>query len=209
MIARALAIATLIAFAMLVLLAPALCEPGHFVRLLREEHQANTAFWGREVALSVLAENLAHPVALPKDEKRAPPPPAPAARPGTKQLVNAGDVFSRLNGNFSTDRYLEAVGSLLMLAGYRASFVLAGAAGLMLFALAAVIDGSIERTVRGRLFIMHDPEIFAVSAVCMLLVCCLGMLAVVAPIGLHPLVLPLVFPLAALMLNRAVANYRL
>lgn len=167
---------------------------------IRLEYAANVDFIGHERALRLLASALdsnthTGPVAQEKPRSDA-----------VSKVVSR--ATSGVPPSLATNEYLRALDALLRLVMFRAGCVMAVVPGLTVFLFAAVVDGAVRRTVKAHEFSAHDPEVVALSMICILVLMFAMVALLMWPEALPPTLIPsLLFPIA-FALNRAVSNYR-
>lgn len=207
LVIRVVAIASLTALLALVLYLPSAHPPSRFMDQIRAEHAAVTDVWGAKHALRIMARMLdmqtsqvqvsAMPSAMAASSASSPSPVDAA------MAIQIGQMGKRLFSN----PYFKSIDALLALALYRLSVWMEGLPVLLIFSLLAIADGLLIRVVRSKVFVQHNPEMFALHASLVIVVSCLSVVAFVLPSFIHPYWLaagPFVMGLCA---NRAVANY--
>ena len=112
-------------------------------------------------------------------------------------------VNQRLFGN----SYFRAIDALVLLAAFRLSAMLEWLPWMAAFVAAAMLDGAISRVIKSKEFLHHDPERFALYASVSILLACAAVVALVLPVGVHPLVSPGVVATLAVLWGRSVAHF--
>ena len=115
----------------------------------------------------------------------------------------ASDVSQRLFNN----AYFRSIDALFALIGFRLAGLMEASPLIAAFASVAILDGAMTRVVRGKEFIQHSPEMFALH-ICAALVM-LGSIALVmmAPCPIHPLWFVAAALTSSFTLSRAMANF--
>ncbi|WP_157271183.1 DUF4400 domain-containing protein [Azohydromonas aeria] len=183
---RATAVVSLLGLLVLVLYLPSALPAERFLTRLRAEHEAAVAFWGPEHATRLLARALDT-----QETARAatPHPDAAMAAPGDV----GGAVSRQMAGAVAKlfdNPYFRSIDALLLLAGYRAVALVEWLPWTLVVLLAAGADALASRAVKAREFRRLDPEMFAAHASAAVMAGCLTMVCAVAPMPLHPLVMP-------------------
>lgn len=205
MIIRVVSAVSLVWVLISVLYLPAAHPPHRFLSQLRIEHELNAEFWGGDYALRILARMLD----LHEERQQASPLPRPfteAPTPGQVDVTVAAQIAqmtSRLTGN----PYFRSLDALLALATYRFSMFAQWLPYLLVFVLAAVFDGAMRRLVKGKEFLQHNPEMYALYASMAIMVACGTVVAFVVPVTLHPFFLVTVPVWIAIFASLALANY--
>jgi len=199
---RIVTICSLVSLLMLVLYLPAAKPAGVFISQVRIEHALLSEFWGQDHAMAMLARMLdLQPDFTPS------PPLIPivqgTAGKGTKVLPEVGAVGNRLLNN----DYFRSLNALLVLATYRAAVVLYLLPGLLPFLVAAVVDGGVRRSIKGKDFSGHNPEVFAACVSGAIVACCCLVIACVLPIQLPVALMPALLFCCGALANIGLANY--
>lgn len=199
---RIVTICSLASLLMLVLYLPAAKPAGEFISQVRIEHASLHKFWGQDHAMAMLAKMLdLQPSATPS------PPLIPIAQgpagQGAKVLPEVAAVGNRLLNN----DYFRSLNALLVLATYRAAVVLYLLPGLLPFLFAAVVDGVVRRSVKGKDFSGHNPEVFAACVSGAIVACCCLVIACVLPIQLPVALMPALLFCCGALANIGLANY--
>jgi Domain of unknown function (DUF4400) len=204
---RAVAVLSLMALLILVLYMPSAHPPEHFLARLRDEHAAAAEFWGPAVATQLLDRAIRMQGAA-RDASLIPGSTKSADAPATAAVQAAVAVeLSSVNQRLFNNAYSRSVDALLMLASHRLAAVVAWLPWLVVFLLAATIDGALVRVIKAREFRQHDPEMFALYAGLAIAVACASVLALVLPTSLHPLILPCAPVLIVVLLTQALGCF--
>jgi hypothetical protein len=199
---RIVTIFSLVSLLMLVLYLPAAKPAGAFISHVRIEHASLAEFWGQDHAIAMLAKMLD----LQPDSTPNPPlisiAQGPAGR-GGKVPPEVAAVGSRLLNN----EYFRSLNALLVLATYRAAVVLYLFPGLVPFFVAALVDGVVRRSVKGKDFSGHNPEVFAVCMSGAIVACCCLVITCVLPIQLPVALMPVLMFCCGALANIGLANY--
>lgn len=199
---RIVTICSLVLLLMLVLYLPAAKPAGVFIAQVRVEHALLSEFWGRDHAMAMLAKMLD----LQPDSTPSPPLIPIAQGPegkGAKVLPEVAAVGNRLLNN----EYFRSLNALLVLATYRAAVVFYLLPGLLPFLVAAVVDGIVRRSVKGKDFSGHNPEVFAACVSGAIMACCCLVIACVLPIQLPVALMPMLMFSCGALANVGLANY--
>ena len=201
---RIVSIAALLCLLVLVLYLPSAQPPERFLAQIRSEHQAMEALWGETPALRILDRALVLQGAA-QEATPIPPTAGASAASGVDGAVarEMASVNRRLFGN----SYFRAIDALVLLAAFRLSAMLEWLPWMAAFLAAAVADGAISRVLKSKEFLHHDRERFALYAALAILLTCGGVVALVLPASLHPLVAPAGLSALALLWGRAVAHF--
>lgn len=208
LVIRIVAIASLTALLALVLYLPSAHPPSRFMAQIRTEYAVAAQVWGPEHALRIMARMLdmqtsqvqvsAMPAAI------AVAPGASAVSPvDAAMAAQIGQMGKRLFSN----PYFKSIDALLALALYRFSVWIESLPVLLVFGLLALVDGLLVRVVRSKVFVQHNPEMFALHASLAIVVSCLSVVAFVLPVFVHPYWLAAAPFVMGVCANRAVANY--
>lgn len=187
-------IASLVALLFLVLYLPSAYPPEHFLAQVRRDHAAAAALWDSHVAAQLLDRALRTQDAT----EQALPGAGLAASPNTPAAALDG-VTQRLFNN----PYVHSINALLLMAAFRLAAMLQWGMWWVLFAAGAIVDAGIRRRVRTKQFEGHDPERFGVYLVLSTLLGCAGVMLMVLPLNVSPLLWPCVPVLIAGFLSRA------
>lgn len=200
---RVVSIAALLSLLVLVLYLPSAHPPERFLAQIRSEHQAMEEFWGEAPALRILDRALGLQGAA-REATPLPPAAAPAAS-GVDDAVarEMASVNQRLFGN----SYFRAIDALVLLAAFRASAMVEWLPWLVVAAVAALIDGGIVRLIKAKEFRHHDPELFALFSGLAITAACAAVVALVIPMTMPPLLLPVVPVGVAALAALALANF--
>lgn len=201
---RIVSIAALLCLLVLVLYLPSAHPPERFLAQIRSEHQAMETLWGEAPALRILARALGLQGAA-REATPVPPTASASAASGVDGAVarEMASVNQRLSGN----SYFRAIDALVLLAAFRLSAMLEWLPWMAAFLVSAVADGAISRVIKSKEFLHHDPERFALYASLSILLACAAVVALVLPVGVHPLVGPAVVATLAVLWGRSVAHF--
>lgn len=199
---RIVTICSLVSLLMLVLYLPAAKPAEVFISQVRVEHALLSEFWGKDHAMAMLAKM----VDLQPDST-ASPPLIPIAQGQAGQGANVLPEVAAVGDRLMNNDYFRSLNALLVLATYRAAVVLYLLPGLLPFLVAAVVDGVVRRSVKGKDFSGHNPEVFAACVSGAIVACCFLVIGCVLPIQLPAALMPtLLFGCGALA-NIGLANY--
>jgi hypothetical protein len=112
-------------------------------------------------------------------------------------------VNQRLFGN----SYFRAIDALVLLAAFRASAMIEWLPWLAVAALASLVDGGIVRLIKAKEFRHHDPELFALFAGLAITAACATVVALVIPVTMPPLLIPVVPVGVAALAALALAHF--
>ncbi|HPM64667.1 MAG TPA: DUF4400 domain-containing protein [Piscinibacter sp.] len=201
---RIVSIAALLCLLVLVLYLPSAHPPERFLAQIRSEHQAIEEIWGETPALRILDRALGLQGAA-REATPIPPNAGASAASGVDGAMarEMASVNQRLFGN----SYFRAIDALVLLAAFRLSAMLEWLPWMAAFLAAAVADGAISRVIKSKEFLHHDPERFALYASVSILLACAAVVALVLPVGVHPLVSPSVVVTLAVLWGRSVAHF--
>ena len=201
---RVVTIAALLCLLVLVLYLPSAHPPERFLAQIRTEHQAMEELWGEAPALRILDRALGLQGAA-QEVTPIPPTAGASAASGVDGAVarEMASVNQRLFGN----SYFRAIDALVLLAAFRLSAMLEWLPWMAAFLAAAVADGAISRVIKSKEFLHHDPERFALYASMSILLACAAVVALVLPVGVHPLVSPIVVATLAVLWGRSIAHF--
>lgn len=201
---RFVSTASLVALLFLVLYLPSEYPSESFIDRLRAEHALTVEFWGHDHALRILSRMLdwqatakqASPIPIATD--------APAPGPVDVTVANQmADVNHRLFNN----PYFRSIDTLLALATYRLAVLVESLPALLVFMLAALFDGYLMRIVKSKVFVQHNPEVFALHICAAIMTACAAVLALVLPVTLHPLMLSAAPVMISMFASRALADF--
>lgn len=203
---RAVSIVSLLCMLVLVLYLPSAHPPARFVELIRQEQQAIGRCWGDAAALRILSRALS----MTESAQQASPIPQTEVS-ATPNPVNGAVAIemASVNQRLFNSAYFRAIDALLLLAAFRLSTLLEWVPWLLVFGVAAVIDGLVVRLVKAKEFRQHDPEWFAVHASLAVVTICATVIGFVVPIALHPLVMPCAPLLLSVFLGRLIGSFHL
>lgn len=201
---RVVSIAALLSLLVLVLYLPSAHPPERFLAQIRIEHQSLERLWGEAPALRILDRALGLQGAA-REATPVPPTASASAASGVDGAVarEMASVNQRLFGN----SYFRAIDALVLLAAFRASAMVEWLPWLMVGALAALVDGGIVRLVKAKEFRHHDPELFALFAGLAITAACAAVVALVIPVTMPPLLIPVVPVGVAALAALALANF--
>lgn len=201
---RAVAVLSLVSLMIMVLYLPSAHPPARFLAQLRDEHQAAAEFWGHEPAMRMLS----HALSVQDTARQVSPVPSPAdaPAPGTVNSAVSREMAS-VNQRLFDNSYFRSIDALFLLASFRLASLLEWLPWLVAFTVAVVADGCFVRLIKSKEFRQHDPELFALYACAAILAVCGTVLGFVAPLTLHPLVMPCVPLLVSLLVSRAVGSF--
>ena len=117
------------------------------------------------------------------------------------------EEMTSVNERLFNNTYFRAIDALLLLASFRLATLLEWLPWLLAFTVAVVADGGFARLIKSKEFLQHDPEMFALYACAAIVAVCATVLGLVAPVTLHPLVMPCVPLLVSLLVGRAVGSF--
>ena len=201
---RIVSIAALLCLLVLVLYLPSAHPPERFLAQIRSERQAMEEIWGETPALRILDRALGLQGAA-REATPVPPTASASAASGVDGAVarEMASVNQRLFGN----NYFRAIDALVLLAAFRLSAMLEWLPWIAAFLAAAVADGAISRVIKSKEFLHHDPERFALYASVSILLACAAVIALVLPVGVHPLVSPIVVATLTVLWGRSLAHF--
>ncbi len=201
---RIVSIAALLCLLVLVLYLPSAYPPERFLAQIRSEHQAMEELWGEAPALRILDRALVLQGAA-REATPVPPTVGASAASGVDGAVarEMASVNQRLFGN----SYFRAIDALVLLAAFRASAMVEWLPWLAIAAFAAMADGSITRLIKAKEFKHHDPELFALFAGLAITSACAAIVALVIPVTMPPLLIPVVPVGVATLAALALANF--
>jgi hypothetical protein len=201
---RIVSIAALLCLLVLVLYLPSAHPPERFLAQIRSEHQAIEEIWGETPALRILDRALGLAGCGTGGHACAP----------DRRCVG-GERRGRRRGAGDGFRQPAAVREQLLprdrcsraLAAFRLSAMLEWLPWLMVAALAALVDGGIVRLIKAKEFRHHDPELFALFAGLAITAACAAVVALVIPVTMPPLLIPVVPVGVAALAALALANF--
>jgi hypothetical protein len=201
---RIVSIAALLCLLVLVLYLPSAHPPERFLAQIRSEHQAMEELWGEAPALRILDRALVLQGAA-REATPVPPTVGASAASGVDGAVarEMASVNQRLFGN----SYFRAIDALVLLAAFRAAAMVEWLPWLAIAAFAAMADGSITRLIKAKEFKHHDPELFALFAGLAITSACAAIVALVIPVTMPPLLIPVVPVGVATLAALALANF--
>lgn len=199
---RGVTIASLIMLLLLVLYLPAVTPPSTFFESIRGEYAAHGGAWGEARALKALESALAL-----LDRPAAAPLMTGASVQQGRAATAAGRQFDTVGRRLLESDYLRAFNALALLAGFRLALLAQLAPGLLLLAVAYVVDGLVRRWVKGREFAHHHPEVWTGSVCVAWLMSCAAVISSVLPVAVPLVLLPVLFGGVCLCTAVAIANY--
>lgn len=201
---RVVAVLSLVSLLVLVLYLPSAHPPERFLAQLRTEHQATTRFWGHEPAMHILSRALS----VQETARQASPMPSSSDAPALGAVDGAvAQEMATVNQRLFNNTYFRSIDALFLLASFRLATLLEWLPWLLAFTGAVVADGGFARLIKSKEFLQHDPELFALYACAAIVVVCATVLGLVAPVTLHPLVMPCVPLIVSLLIGRAVGSF--
>lgn len=201
---RAVALVSLLCLLVLVLYLPSAHPPERFLSQLRAEHQATITFWGEAPALRILSRALG----MQDTARLATPVPSSAEAPPTNAAGSTvAQEMASVSQRLFNNAYFRSIDALVLLAAFRLSTLLEWLPWLAAFAAAVLVDGLIVRLIKSKEFRQHDPELFALYACLAIVASCATVVGFVCPVTLHPLVMPGVPLVIALLVSRAVGSF--
>ncbi|RTL56503.1 MAG: DUF4400 domain-containing protein [Rhodocyclaceae bacterium] len=201
---RAVAVLSLVGLLILVLYVPSARPPERFLAQLRIEHRRAAEYWGEESALRMIERA----VQMQEVTTSITPIPAMKDAPSTAGINDAvSQEMSAVNQRLFNNPYFRSVDALLLLASYRFSTLLEWLPWLILFVLAALVDGGLSRLIKAKEFRQHDPEMFALYASLGIMVLCATVVGFVLPMTLPPLMLPYAPLVVGVLAGRAVGCF--
>lgn len=201
---RAVAVLSLVSLLVLVLYMPSAHPAERFLAQLRAEHEAAARFWGDKPAMRMLARALS----VQDTARQASPVPSSSDAPALGGIDGAvAKEMASVNQRLFNNAYFRSIDSLFLLASFRLATLLEWLPWLLAFTLAVVADGCFARLIKSKEFLQHDPELFALYACAAIVAVCATVLGLVAPVTLHPLVMPCVPLMVSLLVGRAVPHF--
>ena len=201
---RVVAVLSLVTLLVLVLYLPSAHPPERFLAQLRAEHQATARFWGDEPATRMLSRALS----VQDAARQASPLPSSGDAPALSAVDGAvAQEMASVNQRLFNNTYFRSIDALFLLASFRLAILLEWLPWLLAFTVAVVADGGVSRLIKSKEFLQHDPELFALYASAAIVAVCGTVLGLVAPLTLHPLVMPCVPLLVSLLVGRAVGSF--
>lgn len=200
---RIVSIAALLCLLVLVLYLPSAHAPERFLAQIRSEHRAMEELWGEAPALRILDRALGLQGAA---RKATPVPPIASASAGGVDGAVAREMAS-VNQRLFGNSYFRAIDALVLLAAFRASAMVEWLPWLAVAALATLVDGGIVRLIKAKEFRHHDPELFALFAGLAITAACATVVALVIPVTMPPLLIPVVPVGVAALAALALAHF--
>lgn len=209
LVIRAVAIVSLASMLALVLYLPSAHPPARFMAQIRHEHQVAVAVLGPKHAARIMARMLdmqlpgAH---LSESQSALPAAMAQASRASGVDAAMAAQM-GLIGQRLFTSPYFRSIDTLLALAMYRISVWMESLSLLLVFGVIGLIDGLVVRVVKSKVFVQHNPEMFALHASLAIVAACASVVACVVPINVHPYWFAATPFVIAVCANQAVANY--
>ena len=201
---RVIAVISLVSLLVLVLYLPTAHPPERFLAQLRTEHQATALFWGDAPALRILERALR----VQDSARQATPIPSAGDAPPASAVDGAvAREMASVNQRLFNNGYFRSIDALVLLAAFRLATLLEWLPWLLAFAAAVLLDGYVVRLIKAKEFRQHDPEMFALYTCTAIVTACATMVGFVAPVTLHPLVMPCVPLVVSLLLSRALGSF--
>ena len=201
---RAVTVLSLVSLLILVLYLPSAHPPERFLAQLRAEHQSAAQFWGEGPAMRMLSRALS----VQDTAHQVSPVPSSGDAPALGALDYAvAQEMTSVNQRLFNNTYFRSIDALLLLASFRLATLLEWLPWLLAFTVAVVADGGFARLIKSKEFLQHDPELFALYACAAIVAVCATVLGLVAPVTLHPLVMPCMPLLVSLLVGRAVGSF--
>ena len=170
-----------------ILYLPSVNPPERFLDQLRTEHQHNGEFWGAEHSVRIMSVTLDIHEDATKNGGLLPS----QTNINTPVTIDTavGKEMSQVGVRFFDSQYMKSVETLLLLATYRFVEFKHWLLMLLVFVIAAWFDGGIRRVIKSKEFLQHNPEIFGVNVILVVIALCTTVLAFVVPLTVHPLLL--------------------
>lgn len=184
---RIVAIISLTSLLIMVFYLPAAYTPEQIVQHLHQELRASQRYWGSKPTLLMLDRALDMQTST-SDAAQLPNAHA-ASQPASLDAAVAREITG-VHGRLFKNSYFRSIEALFSLACFRLSSMVHWLPWLLLLALPIVLDGYWHRIIQAQQFRQFDPEIFAVWTCLSIMTSCASVLALVAPIEIHPLVMP-------------------
>jgi hypothetical protein len=201
---RIVIIASLTALLVLVLYLPSAYPAQRFFAQLRTEHTQLAASWDSARAERILPRSIETQAAT---TQRVPVPGMRDAPPvGAIHNAVAGEMAA-VNARLFDSPYFRALDALLLLASYRVLVMLEWLPWLAPFAVAAMVDAIVVRSIKATQFGHHNPEAFAACAAGAVLLACGMLVTFVLPTKLSPLTAPAMLTALAGLVTGAVRNF--
>lgn len=201
---RFVSTASLLALLVLVLYLPSAYPPERFINQLRTEHKLTVDFWGHDHAMRILSRMLD----LQATAQQASPVPSLANAPAPNPVdLAVAKQMSEVNTRLFNNPYFRSIDTLLALATYRFSAFVEWLPVLLVFMVAALLDGFLLRIIKSKEFLQHNPEMYALHACAAIVTVCATVVAFVLPVTLPPLVFSIVPVAVSVFASRALANF--
>lgn len=201
---RAVAVLSLVSLLIMVLYLPSAHPPERFLAQLRDEHRAAARFWGDQPAMRMLSRALI----FQDSARQVSPVPSPGDAPAPDAVdVAVAREMASVNERLFNNGYFRSIDALFLLASFRLASLLEWLPWLLAFTVAVVADGCFARIIKSKEFVQHNPEVFALHSCASIVAVCAFVLALVAPLTLHPLVMPCAPLPISLFVSRAAGNF--
>jgi hypothetical protein len=201
---RFFSISAAVVLALIVLYLPAANPPERFIAQMRHEHEINIDFWGAGHAHRILARML---ISCRVERYPIPHPPTPASTVAARRRMKA--VAGRMSGSIErlTNNQIFPIDTLMALAMYRCSVRVEWLPVALLLLCAFLFVGFAVRAARSKEFAQHNPEMFGLCAIVLIVAVCATLIAFVLPATIHPLLMCTAVVMASLAGRGMVANY--
>jgi hypothetical protein len=187
--------------ALLWLALPALVSPASVASTIREEDRLHAAWLGETASHGILRRALGWIGQASSDtSRRIAPDDSRPDDPLSARFAAATDAVARTT-------YLQSVRTLARLAAYRLAALAEWLALGWPFLVAATVDGAVMRTVQLRAFAHLSPVLFGIGLHGTLAVLACTALALLLPVGVHPLVWGGLIGAFAATLRTTVVNF--
>lgn len=205
MIIRIVAVVSLTSLLVMVLYLPAAHPPQRFINQVRIENEMNSAFWGSDAALRILARMLD----LHARWQQTSPLPQTFTNAQAPSQINAAlaEQTTQMVSRLTNIQYFESLDALMALATYRYAAFAEWFPSLLAFIVAAVFDGAMCRLVKSKEFLQHNPERYALAVSAVIVIACGTVIAFVIPMTLHPVFLAVVPLGIGIFAGLAVTNF--
>jgi hypothetical protein len=204
---RFLSISAAVVLALIVLYLPAANPPERFIAQMRHEHEINIDFWGAGHAHRILARMLDFQAALSdtRSSTLSPTLASTAAAPAADKAV--ADEMSRVSERLTNNQYFRSIETLMALAMYRFAVLVEWLPVALLLLFTLLFDGFAVRAARSKEFVQHNPEMFGLCSIVLIVAVCATLIAFVLPATIHPLLMCTAMLMASLAGRGIVANY--
>lgn len=195
---------SLVALLLLVLYLPAAFPPERFIEQVRREYALTAEAWSQAHAMQIVARMLD----LQATAAQASPVPTVSAEPPNQPAaLDVAWQMAQVNHRLFTSDYFRGIDTLFALATFRLCALLEWLPMLLPWLLAVLFDGGMQRRIKSREFLQHNPEVFALYACAAIVAACLMVVALVLPVTVPTLALPLVPLVISVMASRALASF--